>query len=383
MAAQWHAKTQIRHTWPHWTADAGRFASTVNIADPTERIGYSICWNTARGVQALLSAYLLSKNPEDLKTAQLGMEFVKSCQIFEPEFPHHAGACKEENAQTDHIASRDTVEAVQGFTNLYAVTKDPVALLRAKAGADWLTGWFLEKGYPNGYIWHKYQDDKGSVCDDFSRLMLSAAVLVLAQLDALTGEKRYTRHIPTFMDWVIEKSLEKDGALKIHDGTDVSHHAVKAGPLAGCFTNDDGAGVAMIAAWRATGSERYRVSALRNGEWWLKLPSLPETYASIPSALNTLLDLYRLSGDQRYLDKSLPYLEKVLSMQHLDPSDERTHGGFCGQDLSSGRESKIHTSTNGMDYISHRTTLYAMMALAKAACVAENQWNLAYSGFGW
>jgi rhamnogalacturonyl hydrolase YesR len=309
------------------------------------------------------------------------MEYVKTCQIFNPEFPHHRGACCEETAQTDHIASRDTVEALQGFVNLYAVTRDPVILLRAQAAADWLTGWFLKTGYPNGYIWHKDKNDKGSVCDDFSRLMLGAAGLPLCQLNALTGEKKYAAFVPDYMDWIVDHALEKDGALKIHDGTDVSHHAVRSGPLAGCFTNDDGVGIALIAAFRATGSEKYREAALRNGEWWLTLDRFPETHASVPAALNYFLDLYRLSGDKRFLEKSGPYIDAVLSSQCLDPGN-RAHGGFRGHDLAGQREKKIHTASS-LEYVSHRTTMYAMMALAKAAAQSEKEWNMAYSAFGW
>lgn len=382
LAAKWHAANQVRHKWPHWTADAGRFCSTRNLADAGEKPMLSICWNTSRGAQALMSAYLLTKDESILETAKLAMEYVKICQIFLPEFPHHAGACCEETPQTDHIASRDTVEAVQGFINLYAVTKDPVLLLRAQAGADWHTGWFLKSGYPNGYIWHKYQGDKGTVCNDFSRLMLSSMALSLAQIDALTGKKKYAAFIPKYLDWVIDSALEKDGALKMHDGTNVGHHAVRTGPLAGCFTNDDGVGVALIAAFRATGEEKYREAALRNGEWWLNLPGLPETYASIPAGLNFLLDLHRFTGDKRYLDKSAPYLERTLQLQVRETDTPLAQGGFRGHDLEGKRETEAF-SAGPENYISHRTTMYSMMALAKAAARSEGEWNLAYSGFGW
>jgi rhamnogalacturonyl hydrolase YesR len=381
LAAEWHRKNQVRHAWPFWTADAGRFASSASITDPSERPSLSICWNTARGAQALLSAYKILKDPAVLETAKLALEYVKTCQIFSPESKRHHGACCEETAQANHIASRDTVEAVQGFTNMYHVTGEEVYLLRARAGADWLSGRFLGSHYPNGYVWHT-DNDRGSVNNDFSRLMLSAMALVFAQIDAITGEKRYVAAIPRVMDWVVENSIEPDGAMKIHDGTHVGHHAVTTGPLADCFTNDDGVGVAMIAAFRATGEKKYREAVERNGGWWLGLNQLPETFASVPAGLVLLLDMARFTGNEGYVRAAGPYIDKVLSMQYLNPKNPQGHGGFMGLDMEGGRECAMWKS-KPEDYVSHRTTMYAMMALAKIAAETEADWNIAYSSFGY
>jgi len=380
--AAWHANVQIRDRWPDWTADRGRFLSQVGITTPSRHRWPSICWNTARAAQALLSAYRLQPDDAILETVRLAMEYVKSCQLFAPEYAEHAGACLEETPLTDHIASRDTVESIQGFLDVYAVTRDPLMLRRARAGLDWFTGWFLGNGWPNGYIWLR-QGGKGTVNNDFSRLMLSAVALAFAQHDALTGEARYGRFIPAVMDWVIDNCLEADGALRMHDGTQVGHHAVASGPLAGCFTNDDGVGIAWIASWRATGAEKYRQAALRNGEWWLRLPGLPETHASVPAGLLYLLDLYRLSSDRRYLDKSLPYIEHVLARQCRRPDRADVDGGFAGHDGTGDKREAGHDSADPLDYISHRTTMYSMLALAKVAARDEAEWNIAYSAFGW
>ena len=382
LGAVWHKANQVRHSWPHWTADAGRFNSSFNLRHPGNRPMLSICWNTARGAQALLSAYKLTGDAEALETARLALEYVKTCQMFSPEYERHRGACFEETPQTDHIAARDTVESLQGFINYYAVTRDPVALQRAEAAADWFTGPYLERElYPNGYVWIK-DNDRGSVNNDFSRIMFASAAMAFLQLDALTGKARYAGKVPAVMDWVIENSLEKDGALKMHDGTDVGHHAVNSGPLAGCFTNDDGTGVAIVAAARVTGKAKYRDAAERYGNWWLRLNQMPETHASVPAALLLLLDFYRLTGDKRFVEKSVPYIEKVLAFQCNDAANPGAHGGFRGHDMTGKRENDYFLNTPGGEIVSHRTTMYAMLALTKAAAT-EQEWNLAYSGFGW
>lgn len=328
----------------------------------------------------MLSAYKLSRDPATLETAKLALAYVKTCQIFQPEFAEHCGAFVEETPQGDHIASRDTVEAVQGLVNMYEVTRDPVYLQRAVAGADWLAGRFLQGGgYPNGYLW-LLERSRGSVNNDFSRLMLSSMAMVFAQLDGLLGKTVYAPRIPDALDWVLEHALEPDGALKLHDGTSVGHHAVQSGPLADCFTNDDGVGVALIAAYRATNNEQYREAACRNGRWWLALDGLPDTYASVPAALLFLVDMARFTGERAYVEKATPYIERVLTMQHLDPAVPAVHGGFRGEDVVGGREKALLRAEPG-EYISHRTTMYSMLALAKVAAETPAEWNMAYSGF--
>lgn len=382
LGAEWHRHNQVRHSWPCWTADAGRFSPLGSAADDPGASAKSICWNTARGAQAVLSAHKLTGDPAMLETARLAMEYVKTCQIFQPEFEEHHGAFVEETPQADHIASRDTVEAIQGFVNLYHVSRDPVCLQRAVAGADWFVNRFLKGGgYPNGYIWH-LENSRGSVNDDFSRLMLAAVALPFAQLDALTGRKSYTPAILGMLDWVLERAMEPDGAIKIHDGTHVGHHAVQQGPLKDCFTNDDGVGIGLIAAYRATGQEKYREAVERNGRWWLGMKGFPDTYASIPAGLLFLVEMARFTGDKAYIEKAFPYIDRVLSMQNHDSQNPRLNGGFKGQDIIGDRDRAL-LKCDPKDCISHRTTIYAMMALAKVAAEKESEWNIAYSAFGY
>ena len=373
--AEWMAASQVSHEWPFWTADAGRFLALARVDGRNERPIYTICWNTARGAQALLSAHTLTGDERYLAGARLAGEYVKTCQLFSPEYARHAGACLEETALADHIASRDTVEAVQCFVNLYGITKEPIWLERARAGADWLADRFIPTHYPNGYIMIR-EDDRGDVSNDFSRLMLAAMALPLAQLDALIGEERYAASIPAVLDWVVDVAIEPDGAMKIHDGTDAGHHAVASGELAGCFTNDDGVGVALLAAHRVTGDARYREAAERNGGWWRRMKRLPDTYASIPAGLNFMLDLHRFTGDDGYLETAAAYIDRVLELQ--DPGT----GGFRGHEAACARSKKMWPG-DPLDYVCLRTTMYAVMALAKLAAGPDGDWNMAYSAFGW
>jgi hypothetical protein len=382
LGARWHAHNQVRHQWPRWTADAGRFNSVLELREPAAPPVKSICWNTARGAQAVLSAYTLSGDPEMLQTAQLAMEYVKTCQLFAPEHPAYEGAFLEESPLCDHVAARDSLEAIQGLVDLHRVSGDAACLQRATAGADWWVDRYYLKGkFPYAYLWHR-EGDRADVHNDFSRLMLAAAPLPFAQLDALSGRRRYVPAVLGVLDWVLEHAMEPDGAIKLRDGTPVGHHAVRSGPLADCFTNDDGVGVALIAAHRATGAEKYAEAARRNGGWWLAMDGFPDTFASVPAGLLFLIEMARFTGEEAYVRKAIPYIERVLSMQHRDPERPELHGGFKGHDVVGDRERAL-LGSEPADCISHRTTMYAMMALAKVAASSDAEWNIAYSAFGY
>ena len=383
LCADWIIANQKVDEWPCWSADRGRFLSiaSTNKTRADTNTHYTICWNTARTAQALLSAYKICEDRKYLEAATCGMEYVKTCQIFDPESPEHRGACREETPLGDHIAARDTIEAVQGFLNMYEVSDNDVWKTRAEEALKWITGTYIENNYyPAGYIWHR-KDNETSVSNDFTRMVMAAAAIPFIQYERLTGDDTYIKFIPGFMNSAVEDFIKDDGAIRVNDGTDVGHHADKSGDSAGCFTNDDGFGIAMIASYLKTGNEKYKIAAVKNGEWWLKRNSLPETYASIPSALIFLLDMYRFTGDKRYSVKSEEYIDAVIDLQYAEDTNPLFYGGFRGHDCTDEREINLLGTRNALDAICLRTSMYAVMGLAKVAAVNENQWNMTYSAF--
>ncbi len=374
-AADSIVRQQVTHEWPHWTADAGRYKGIVKLNDKSSRPLLTITWTAARAAQALLSAYKLSGKDEYLNSAELAMRWVGGNQIFEPELAHLRGAFKEEYQHTDHIAARDSVEAVQGFINLHAVKGDSVSLERAREGARWLAKQYLGKdgAYPGIYIYFR-ENDRVSVCGDFSRLIMAVSTLVFAQVDSFGKKKEFSSKIPAVMDSVLDDFLAEDGSFRLAFSKGVGHHVPSSGEFKGAFVNDDGLGISAIAAWRALGRKKYLDAALANGAWWLSKNSLPPTYSSIPSAILFFMDLYRLTGDKNYLSKSEEYAARVFELQL--PSDAgECRGAFMGEDgWDPGHEE---------EYASMRTTIYSIMALSKIAAEKDSQWNLAYSAFGY
>src|SRR5689334_14128378 len=60
---------QVWHTWPFWTADAGRIAHNISISNPTYRPTLALTWDCARSAQALLSVHKLTGDATALETA--------------------------------------------------------------------------------------------------------------------------------------------------------------------------------------------------------------------------------------------------------------------------------------------------------------------------
>ncbi len=385
LATDWVVNSQITHAWPYWTADTGRFASVRSIRNPDMRVLYSICWSTARASQALVSAYLITGRDDALEAARRAMRFVDTCQIDSRFLPEkYQGGCREETPLCEQIAYRDTIEAVQGYISLYLATKEKKYLDRAVFSADFIFRMHREIGtFPH----HYYDVITGEVLPctkDWGRVVISAEALMFSQLNKLLGEERYSREAFDSIDWVIENLLGSDGSMKNRDeyNSAMAHHVIQDGPFTNVITNDDGFGVALIAAYRVKGDEKYREAALRYGKWWLEQKEMPPKYSSITSVFNFLLDMYRFTGDSAYAEKALAYMERTLELQSINPGVPEVHGGFRGHECSCSEEEELYPG-DPLNYISLRTTMYAMMALGKVAAENEDQWNCAYSGFGW
>ena len=379
LAADWAARNQIRDAWPAWDANKGRFPYHILI-DPAQRATkpqiWSTCWKTARAAQGLYDAYLITGKPEHLAAANLGMEYVATLQVFEPGYEKIHGAFREDSPQGPHIASRDGMEAIQGFISGYVVTKNPRFLRRAVAGTDFLLRAMKIGMWPFGYI-----PPAGPYVKQGDHFCLYAGALVFAQMYALTGNKAYlTRGLIPFANRILKNYVRADGALGVLIPDLNNHHMTKDGELAGVFINDDGLGVALLAAHAVTGDVRYRDAAVGAADFWTRVTTTPDRLAVFPCVALFLSDVYRLTGDRKYLPRIAEYAAQTVALQHLSPHEPFLHGCYEGEDLAAVRYDK---TTKPLDYVDLRMTAYALIALSKIAATKPNQWGCAYSCYGW
>jgi len=376
LAADWAVRNQIRDAWPAWNANKGRFPYHI-VIDPAKRAKrpqvWSTCWKTARAAQGLYSAYLITGKPEHLDAANLAMEYMATLQVFEPGYETFHGAFREDSPQGAHVASRDGMEAVQGFIAGYQATKNPRFLRRAVAGTDFLLRTMKNGIWPFGIAWP--QDGRVRHQDHFC---FYAGALVFAQMYALTGNKAYlTRGLVPFANRIIKDYVRADGALGSRVPDQNNHHMTKDGELAGVFINDDGLGVALLAAYAVTGDIRYRDAAIGAADFWTRLTTAPDRLAVFPSVALFLSDVYRLTGDRKYLPRIAEYARKTISLQYLSSKESLLHGCFIGEDMAK------HYDPNSCptDYVDLRITSYALIALSKIAAKEPSQWGCSYSCF--
>ncbi len=370
--ADWATRNQIRHSWPRWTADAGRFLYHVHL--PSGDIMWSTSWNTARAVQGMLSAWQVTGRKEYLETAEWGLEYVKSLQVFAPELEKVRGTFIEETPVNDHIGSRDGVECTQALIAHYFATKNKVSLIRARAFLDWLIKATETGLWPSSYIYFKpeWKPNLVSAADSWCTF---AASIPLAQFAKATGEKKYARWAEYFTDLTLEHLFDSsDGSLRLKKA--FGHHTAGADTA---LYNDDGLGPALIATWKASGKKKYLDAAVANGDWWIKKGNnLPENYAMIPAVMIFMADFARATSEQRFIDYINAMAERLFALQIMRDERPKVAGAFLGEDMAP----HYRKGSPPGEWISLRCCSYGLIALGKLAAANAKQWGPSYSGFG-
>jgi hypothetical protein len=115
------------------------------------------------------------------------------------------------------------------------------------------------------------------------------------------------------------------------------------------------------------------------GDFWVNTGLEPQPLAAYPSIALFLADLYRLTGQKRYLPVIEQFARKTMQLQYLNKKDQLLYGGFIGEDMAEIYDKKSKPT----DWVDLRITSYAMILLGKLAARSDKQWNCAYSCFGW
>ncbi|MGH7143526.1 MAG: hypothetical protein ACREJ2_05250 [Planctomycetota bacterium] len=371
----WAVRNQVRHAWPAWDANAGRFPYHVHLA--TDRFNLSTSWNTARTVQGLLGAWKVLGDARYLEAARWGLEYILSLQYFFPEEPRARGAFIEETPLGNHIGARDGMECTQALVNFHRLTGDGRALVRAEAFLDWLSGAYESADWPMNYTYFlpEWKSSKGDAHTDF---IFMCGAIPLLQFAELTGAKKYGALGLKFADTILKKYQAADGSFRL-DRHYKSHHMPKEGDST--VFNDDGAGAALICAWRYSREKKYLDAAVAYADWWLgqDLNVLPGNFA-MPLCLSlTIADVARATGEKRFLEFLERLAPTVFKLQVVRDERPLIAGAFLGEDMAD----VYRAGAEKGDFISLRSVSYGLIALGKLAAGGAKDWNLAYSGFGW
>ncbi|MFC1452638.1 hypothetical protein ACFLSJ_04755 [Verrucomicrobiota bacterium] len=374
--ADWAVRNQVRHAWPRWDANAGRFPYHVYL--PTDDTFLSTSWNTARTAQGLLSAYRVLGNAEYLTAAERALEYVKSLQVFSPEHGCAAGAFIEETPLGDHVGARDGMECAQALLAHHVATRNKTSLVRAGAFLDWLMKEHASDAWPEAFF-YLAGGKRPPGGTDSTEFIYAAGAIPLVQYAGITGSTKYvSRCAVPMVNFVLDRIQQPDGAFRLGSPVKNNHHAPAPGDAT--IYNDDGVGVALLCVWKATGKRKYLDAAVANGDWWLSHDpgQLPCNYAMLPCAAIFMADLARAVNEDRYVGFIEAVADRLFALQILRDERSLVTGAFRGEDMAQ----TYRSGSDPGDYISLRSTAYGLLALGKLAAGNSKQWGPSYSAYG-
>jgi uncharacterized protein YyaL (SSP411 family) len=128
--------------------------------------------------------------------------------------------------------------------------------------------------------------------------------------------------------------------------------------------NDDFTSLALLRAYLLTWKNKYLEAVRRYLDWVLRQQQArsgafgkPTVNSAAASLIVELLDMARITRENKYLEACTKSVDHFLSLQELKRKDKRVHGGFYGiaGAYAHGRRTSLNT----------RTGAYALAALLK------------------
>jgi lantibiotic modifying enzyme len=368
-AADWFVNHMIREEKPVNDANHGRVMYNYHV--PSKLFCPGIGWSNGRAIMVLLAAHNVTKNPKYRETAITAAEYIKTIQVLDRRKPYF-GIFREETPQSTYAYPRDSTEVADALIQLYRNTGDREYLYRARLFFDFYASKCIRrvKSYPGPWPWGRV------IFEPYQRKFLNAefhggSAAILYRYWRLTGEAKWKRLFLSLTDTLIKVFYDKDlRTLVSREST--HHHGAKDQPI----ENDDGCGVALVAAYVATGKKKYLEVATNYADYLCTHTRDITRFAAPGVQTLFLMDMYKLTKRSRYRKASEERAEIFMKRQVLKSSDRNACGGFIGEDENPDDYVEGSKKT---DFVVTRTTAYSTMALFKLAGRNEPT----YSAFGW
>ncbi len=371
-AADWYVNSQCVCVDPFTDANVGRFVYNYHLP-PRSRI-WGLSWTQGRAMFVLLNAYQLTGDERYSVAIQRGALYLKGLQKLDPRRPEFFGSIPEAVPVEHFCYPRDTVEAAEAMVLMYRMTRQGEWLDRARVTASWFANHVMQDGWPAGAC----HFDKG----EFTRTtkgcwQLGAAKLFYQLYRIDRDRKAYEGIVRPMCDITLAELQHPDGSMIPYKPTrpHPDHHSGSMNELDVCY-NDDGAGVALLGAYRILNDRRYLDAAAALGDWMTTRSAPFPSFVTPLNFANLLLDLHRLTGRAGYLQWVLDNLRGILELQVRRSGDHNADGAFRGED----EPTKWYFGGSGRNYVNNRNTAYAALALFKLDGAA---FGPGYSIYGW
>lgn len=361
----WFVHSQTLQQPPNWDANHGRFIYNRHIATGTSTMG--LVWTQARAVMCLLAAYEHTGKQAYMECAERGIGYALSLQDLDRRFPLTYGAFHEETVFSPFSYPRDAIDMADALLQWHRATGDPEALYRAELFFDWFKRNALVV-YPSFGPWVKasVRFDQTPVRDRLNRPVACemGCPTILAHAYAVTGKERY-----------------RTWALKIAESTLKNFFPYAKGPLAepprgkdshhtgrdGIIYNDDGGTVSLLNAYKLSGRQRYLDAAIQVADFYCAYDQTIPIVSGLGSITNLLIETHGVTGASQYRDHALRYL-RALCKHQVKAGAKSVKGAFRGED--EGGSGYVKGAGN-LDFVTTRVTAYAVLALFKVEGVVH------------
>ena len=349
LAADWFVRAQCRMQRPYWDANHGRFPYNKHL--PTGTVVWGLNWSCARGIMVLVAADRLAADDRYMAAARAAAEYIEILQVLDARRERDFGAIREEVPQSRRYNIRDQAEAASALLYLGVYLGEERLVDSARLWADWYLKFAVDRktGWP--YVFRE-PDGTWKPGDIY---FLAANGLVMHQLGRHLGQQRYVEEgLVRNAQYALAHLFDRRGALAIEGSW--SQHAGEDRLV----LNEDGALIALAAAARVTGQNRFRDAVLGHLEVVMKLPLPLPIFSGMGSTLMVAAEAARVwdhAPARDYIEKALPHL---LALQLTDERHPE-RGAFIGED----EDPKWYSGGAKTDYLTTRATAYGALALAK------------------
>jgi len=359
-------RNQIRDTQ---SADHGRFPYVYDC-ETNAPVNLTTNWTTGVVVSALLAGYRHTGDKAYLEAAGRGCEYIKSLQEFAPEHAPLQGVFHEVTPQSDKAHPRDALTAAWALLDYSLIVDDQVGIERAKIYADWFVETGCEKGFPYWTVQFDGNPWYPTWCGSFH----SGSAFFMYRLYSITGEEKYLKTMRLILDFYNSNHIDGQGQITVVvdretqegiSGEDARGTAPINWQVMHHYNDDFGA-LANLAAWKVTGEDSYRDSAMAffgrmcasqydHGGFGSKTLCVPSAGGAIVIEMLAAreLGLQRAEYDVA-IERAIPYL---LGLQKVSPGNP-ADGAFFGMTGDYQLSDSIANS---------RTAAYAIMGLIRYA----------------
>ena len=348
-------------------ANGGRFMYNGHIYSNYQTMG--IDWTMARALFVLQAAYKATKEQKYLDTIAKGLKYIYSLQVMDKRNKSLYGVFHEETPQSYWVYPRDGIELADALFEYYLITGDKEALFRAEIFMDWFVRETLFK-LENGLTWVYRRVDFDGKKDERLASCEGGNTMALAHAFKITGKKKYKKAMEKIMEAQIKLYHQKPGPF-VDSDKEKNHHVSDGGHI----DNDDGAGVGLLCAYDILKDKKYLEHAKTLADYHLSKNGEYKIICAFPAVATFLLEMGKITGDQKYTKGVTDHLDALLKLQHLDINNKNCHGAFIGED-EGGINYVPNHSPKPHEMVTTRTTAFACLSLFK---IAGSGWPLGYS----